>query len=775
MDTNTDDSNAVVRRGMGDGMVQQGQVDWTRLGGSMVSWTIEYLVRISNGGVEGITTTAAQVMLGELKLSAEGERRLQDAVSRLSAVSSSINKFLWFGFGVKHIIRTFAESEQGENCIAVCAALQEMYSTHEAAKIVQELARLRNAPPRMMPSLRQWVSLVEVCGGALAATDFGALLHTISKLFYPPNQSEACCRAHPKDIANAISGLIAVSNGSQETMQLLGGADAGWIAAFAIWMLDLPVQIKTPSGEILYSSCREDWREPRLTVIRGDPSKISLQLTKRSFIIPSGEILLRGGDYGQIGNTLSYGRVHWKSLLGDTFGNPALELTKGAIAPSFGSILGCAARIFTGFLSQEPGVPEDHRYRQDCEYIGPLSHGRGFINSIRQWLPEIQGSTLLMDASERCVVLEFPIAIATYEQHMVIIQETCSCATCKNSRNPEANLVVASNGKCCLIYLAEAIIELIQALAHIHLETDVLPTRSGVESFYWRHWAPRREPGSFVYKKNIRGQHRAKIIRSNLNAAACIFGGRERSGSANTTTAFTSHGCYFYLDILSQFSADQEHCRLVHVGPGHIEFHEKQFNLIASLETGGKHPVGPEYDATVSEPCQAKLVSKLEDSASADLTAQLLLEEHEEHAPKSLDVAFKFSTGKGHFTIPPNKLLAIIQTGTTAKDCRGWECGPLPAFNVIPVLGDGRILHSGCSNPAQDRVPFVVNVQGSVIAQLMLLGQHHVLTPPNKAMELRRNFLQEKECLRCLIMDAINNRRGRRPDISQVLCIITRL
>ena len=228
-----DNDRSLVPRDGSVGLQQQGTIDWTRMGSSIVRFSVEFLIRISNGGVEGITIHAAQAVLSKLKLSIEGEQRVHDAIGKLSAFSS-INTALWFGFGIKHIIRQLAETEEGLNCIAICAALQEMYSTIDTAKILRELVRLSGAPTRVMPSLRQWISFAEVCSGALASTNFGIHLHTISRSFFLQDSSTLHRRSDIQHIANAINALIALSNETLENIRLLGGADCGWISAFAV-------------------------------------------------------------------------------------------------------------------------------------------------------------------------------------------------------------------------------------------------------------------------------------------------------------------------------------------------------------------------------------------------------------------------------------------------------------------------------------------------------------------------------------------------------------
>ena len=252
----------------GCGLQQQGSVDWVRLAGSSVSFSVEFLVRMSNAGVESLTICAAEAVLSKIRLGPTGELRVQEAVAKLAAFSS-FSKALWFGFGIKHIIRQLAESSEGLNCIAVCAALSEAYSPLDSARILREMHLIENAPSRLTPSLKQWTSLVDVCAGALASTDFAVTVHNITRLCLSDSISSLRLRAEPAAIAQALKGIIMVSNGSLDRVQLLGEADCGWIAAFSSWLLDLLVEVRDTSGRTLY------WSGRKILVGKGIPRYLS--------------------------------------------------------------------------------------------------------------------------------------------------------------------------------------------------------------------------------------------------------------------------------------------------------------------------------------------------------------------------------------------------------------------------------------------------------------------------------------------------------------------
>ena len=156
------DNRAIVARDGSSGLQQQGSVDWGRVTGSVVNFAVDFLVRLSNAGIETLTIIAAETVLANMKLGPNGEKHAIDAVTRLKSFST-LHKALYFGFGADQAIRQLVQSAQGLNCVTVCAALIEFYSVVDSAKTLRALLVSTDAPPRLTPSLKQWIALVEAC------------------------------------------------------------------------------------------------------------------------------------------------------------------------------------------------------------------------------------------------------------------------------------------------------------------------------------------------------------------------------------------------------------------------------------------------------------------------------------------------------------------------------------------------------------------------------------------------------------------------------------
>ncbi|KAI3583978.1 hypothetical protein IWW34DRAFT_901915 [Fusarium oxysporum f. sp. albedinis] len=233
------------------GFQQQGTVDWTRLLSGSVAFSVDVLSRLSRAGIEGFTICAARAIFSNVKIGPNGELRLHRALDKISAFPS-FGKALWFGFGVKHIIWTLQESTEGLNCLSICACLTEGYPTIVSAKIIRELFLLYNPPAELTPALKQWFALVESSGGLLASSEFGLVLHGLTKLCLRDGQPNLRGHGSPKDIALVLKQVFEVSAGHLDRLFLSGGADCAWIATVAHWLLDLRVEVQDQDGTIIY-------------------------------------------------------------------------------------------------------------------------------------------------------------------------------------------------------------------------------------------------------------------------------------------------------------------------------------------------------------------------------------------------------------------------------------------------------------------------------------------------------------------------------------------
>ncbi|MCJ1431958.1 hypothetical protein MMC27_001314 [Xylographa pallens] len=772
------ESGSVVSTNTDGGFQQQGSIDWVRLAGSTVNFSIDSLARMSRAGIETLTVCAAEAVFARLRLGPAGEARVHEAVSKLRAFSSFSNA-LWFGFGVKHVLRKLAESSEGLNCIVMCAALSEEYSSVDSAKILRETFIHCNGLAELTPSLRQWINLVEACEGALATTDFGVVIHNLTRLCLPDGVSNLRICSDHKAIAKALEGIVLVSNRSLESIQLLGGADCGWIAAVSHWLLELSVEIRNSSDEVLFQSSSAETRnkgDPQVVVIYDDPSRVGLLIAKKSFLIPNGQILLRDDleEQRMRGDVLSYGRVPWASVLTDTFGKRIQILINGGMATNCGTALGAAARIFTSMITDDSAIPDFSykAYRGSWVYINSSSHGRGFINIIRQKLPEIAESPPVMDAMEEASSASTYLeAIGVYEQAMNLITAACDCNGCK-VQVQEEDIEPDQNQPFCQPVLVEVITELVQILSNISMAVPVLPTRAGLEMLYWERYTNqrRRKNWNHVHLGLLNGRQRKP-----LTSAKDIFSGRTRTTMFAPHAAIASGGLCFYMNTLVDISANSEQCYLVHITSGRIEWNNSIYERITDMRREYTSDLCHNaYEAVSGSIIPSSSCSTLKDSSSPDLICSLLIEEDGISFYKNIQAAYRISTANGRFRIGPCAIAGDMAVALSSKDCKGYECAEMPHFDVSLVHGEGLMMNRG-GNSVISTNPIIRVLPKHAAAQWVAVFQDNLYAVQDQnSFQLGKgvvNFLQGRRCLYCLLMQALRGSRCKSDRRS--VCIVT--
>ena len=131
---------------------QQGTLDWVGLGDKAFEASLNILSRFSGANIDPFTLTVAQAIASQFQLSRDGKNRLKECLQSLKCFAS-LEDVLWFGFGIKHVIRILANTTHGISTIAVCGSLSEVLSTEAATSILDELSETYGAPAELRPSL----------------------------------------------------------------------------------------------------------------------------------------------------------------------------------------------------------------------------------------------------------------------------------------------------------------------------------------------------------------------------------------------------------------------------------------------------------------------------------------------------------------------------------------------------------------------------------------------------------------------------------------------
>ncbi len=498
---------------------------------------------------------------------------------------------LWFGFGVKHIATALVATEQGTICAALCSCLAECYSTNFAAEILMEMTKEARELDEMTPSLLQWHNLVKSCAGLVTKSTFGIEAEQMMRLagdwrvavsnrragegFFVADRGVA----HQTDIAKTLLGLGKLSKGLLFQMTIIGGADAGFIAAIADWLLDLRVEIRgwkdmdTQLQETIWKNCSED-QDPQLLVIyQKDMVENSVHCVGQTYRLPDARQIIRRRD-GSTQESILSGRVPWEKAFDYTFNNDFKRLMK--LETDFGKAIGCAARIYRALFEADGSLPQE--WLRDCHSYFPNSYGPAYVQFALTRFPELEPLRHIMCSAASTQTANE--ACSQFEAHMKVIQSECECRECYPVALSDEGARLPTF---CLVYLAYSIMRTSRALSG--MITEVCPMRAGLETMFWD--VPRRRQ-SLLLPTNIieQGQstwHTGSGTKMLLQLADTIFSGDgvwRMEGFKNWISAIAQNGLCYYFDILVEPSFGANRAALVHITPGSIEHRGRAYTLL---------------------------------------------------------------------------------------------------------------------------------------------------------------------------------------------------
>lgn len=331
---------------------QQGQVDWVAASQTTVSFSLEILKRISDADIDAYTLVVAQKVMQQFHMPVIGQQRVQDAIKELKS-TSSFGNVIWFGFGVKHLVRSLSQSNDGMACLGLFGSLTEVFSPEVSALVAYELSKLLY-PGEKLPAVSQWQRMLAVCSGILATSKFpliaehflglaGSRRAVLSKGSVPTMPPRVM--GDIGDFAQALRAICLITrDAEQRSVTIVGGPSCGFLAAFAYWFLALEVEIRyVDSSEVLYASKLDC--EPHIIILYdkaiGQGQGLAVQISERTYMVRQ----VDGGLFTRVDDrhVLYYGgRVQSGRAIRSAFGDQGLRLLAGT---SLAIMLGKAARI----------------------------------------------------------------------------------------------------------------------------------------------------------------------------------------------------------------------------------------------------------------------------------------------------------------------------------------------------------------------------------------------------------------------------------------------
>ena len=467
---------------------QQGTLDWTALSRSSFTFSVEVMSRFSKAGVEMITCAMSQAMYAHFNVPPEGQKRVTDAISKLKAYSS-YGQVLWFGFGVKHIVRSLCETKQGATCAALCAYLRVSYSTEMSARVLSVLCDQLLPSAGLSPALPQWAALIDVCSGALSPSKFPTMVDGFCRLaFADPQPHLHYHKATTVDaLAYALVELSKVSSGSVSSITFEGGYDCGWIAAVAEWLLCLKVKVLTEDGNCLYWQDSSHTNGSAQVIIifntRSHTPDLAetkeLRVVNRTVRLPcNGKVKFfrRSGD--EDGELFGMGRSSWSTILGDTFGSTFKLLLSPNIIEHLAKLLlsGATAPHSFGCLAFSNRFRSELMHPWMRSFSSPAASGeRTFFLALANRLPEL---TPLLDALGH---LERSTSASAGPEGSQL-WNFCDCDSCSRGTARMPTTIVTT--KICLHQLGLTLMTLIWLLPRINVDETIQPAPSGLLMLY---------------------------------------------------------------------------------------------------------------------------------------------------------------------------------------------------------------------------------------------------------------------------------------------------
>ena len=579
---------------------------------SSVTFSVDILNRISKANVDAITITVAQAMFSQFNFEANAQKRLHESLSTLKAFSSA-STALWFGIGMKHIVRSLADTEQGACCVAMCACLSTSYDSFTGGNVLKELCNTSLAPSELSPALSQWAALFDVCAGAVAVSQFPRKVEGFTRILVAPEMRKVAFlpgAGPPHRIAAALLDLAKVSKGALQQVVLSGSIDCAWLAAVAEWLLSLHVEILDASGTCLYRSGYKAHMAPHPQVIilvgsnRESDGSLATALThSRTHLIPHGRDLFAVPSRG---DSIPFfkGRSTWSSILHDTFGDMFDRLLQPQIIGSF-------ARYLCNDLMHYP----DLAYITVDQAAGSSSEGasqrkEALIKYAVDRLPELRD---LHQASDGV------------SDHMIIVENLgCDCAMCS-----KGHLVPYSRDGFCLLQIVRTIFVFLYTLSWLAIDESVAPSSSGL---VWLYMRGINQPWPRGYADD--NPYRMWTFRRGVNSILKLFTGHHSSAqpTSRRVSAVCGNGVCVYVPSLADPNSSLLEQLQFRVVPGHIEYQNRLCKSINDLiyqesSEGTQRTHGLSYHGIDRRTQQSKDLLKFVEIHGSAPTFQLLIQE----------------------------------------------------------------------------------------------------------------------------------------------------
>jgi hypothetical protein len=582
--------------------VNQGQVDWVAFGNTIYSASLAIMQRLAGAGVQPITHSGGLALASQFQLGQVGQRRIEAALTKLAG-HGLFNNILHVGFGVHSFVNTVAETQAGINLVALCACLTDSHSEPMAARILAALWDVEGFPLAYKPSPTQFLRLIQTCAGVALVTTFGDIVdvmlggrgsghrHIVKHQEGPLMASEA------HDIAKALHGLFKISKSEVEQINIIGGAECGFMAALAAWLFNVRVEVQDAAGHLIFTNLQgEDDAQVLIQYMDADDD-FKLQLVTATYILRPHEELFRDSSESRMVHLII--RTPWDGCLKRVFGSTFQKYLK--VSRQFGVFLGSAARIYAAIACGEASVGKFSR--KEFFHFAPTAYGVGYIETVTRVFPELTRTTELVDTMMDCQLYAFEKAFDSLETCVHSMKNLCDCSICRAVTRPSS-----SHSRQCLVVMLMTIRHVALVMASVINDSNIQPTVAGLEEisslqgYFWFEAIKAAEHDTRFLVPAVVGlkidtdetfleadlgldSGRGFAAPSMLTAEieTLIFGrrpGDEEIEKTSNRTAFSRSGICVYIQALRGLTTRPESISLIHILPGHIQRGDSRYDRI---------------------------------------------------------------------------------------------------------------------------------------------------------------------------------------------------
>jgi hypothetical protein len=618
------------------------------------SASVAFLGRLASAGLEPLTVQIARAISFYIPISSDGEKRLNEATSRMR--TSTIGKVIKFGFGVQNILQTLLQTSQGASSVALMGCLCEGHTPSYAAEVVYELLKITGIPLEITPSFSQWEIYAQLCAGTFRTSTFGKQIQQLRRNLDGRSYGRLSIsngRTYPvnaMDVAKILQALGSILTGEVDRIEIIGREECCWVVALCDFLLGLRVRLRDETGTLYQNYSSNDIAQVEVKFVHYFHS--DMICTAKTFqlgqnvdeLLCREELLYRGDKSLSSAPSQLLGRLEWDAMVQDSFGENWEEVLRIIGNPFVKFFIAAAAICCSGSLIR--------RYPSTTSFIDKATISIPELKPLHETLME----ELYQAESHSCHEKEYA---RMYVEAAKKISAFCShTRTCSHDK-----------GRCVNVAMCNTIFLLVVLIGELVFDDELTPTISGIKLLFNDVFnntsfsdytpvldPPRRQkdvPKGYVGSissieeatdysaESSRHQRREKgprhklygadradpiRIRSHLlsfcrpesrdvlshlplqfsrlfKCSIGLFSGAEVQGNfSNSVQAVAKHGIYCHLHALLEISEQYEEGARIHIGCGHIQYRNKRYDGIYDQDQdkiGGASDLAVKY-ATMS-------------------------------------------------------------------------------------------------------------------------------------------------------------------------------